>query len=84
MFDLDNYIEYWHNNETGNTLQEFLGLTDIEYNQWGKSSDSIFRDILACRQNNINFEHYSVLSENERIAARSYDQEEIDKLKRHD
>ena len=30
-FDLDDYIEYWHTHETGNTLQEFLGLTDYEY-----------------------------------------------------
>ncbi|MCL2049607.1 MAG: hypothetical protein FWG87_12890 [Defluviitaleaceae bacterium] len=48
--DLDGYIEYWHTNETNNTLQEFLGLSDYEYEQWGKSSDSIFRDILSCRQ----------------------------------
>jgi len=55
IFDLDKYIEYWHKNNTGNTLQEFLGLTDYEYEQWGKSSDSIFRDIISRRKNNIDF-----------------------------
>ncbi|MCL2087466.1 MAG: hypothetical protein FWH05_07755 [Oscillospiraceae bacterium] len=80
--DLNDYIEYWHNNETTNTLQEFLGLTDYEYEQWGKSSDSIFRDILSCRQNGNDFESYEILSENERIAARSYNQEKIDMIKR--
>ena len=71
LFDLDDYIEYWHTHETGNTLQEFLGLTDYEYEQWGKSSDIIFRDIIRCRQEGIAFSEYQLLSESERIAARS-------------
>ena len=80
LFDLDDYIEYWHTHETGNTLQEFLGLTDYEYEQWGKSSDIIFRDIIRCRQEWIAFSEYQLLSESERIAARSYDQEAIEKM----
>ena len=63
LFDLDDYIEYWHTHETGNTLQEFLGLTDYEYEQWGKSSDIIFRDIIRCRQEGIEFSEYELLSE---------------------
>lgn len=51
MLDLDSYIEYWHNNETGDTLQKFLGLTDLEFEQWGKLNDAIFKDIIACRRN---------------------------------
>ena len=60
LFDLDDYIEYWHTHETGNTLQEFLGLTDYEYEQWGKSSDIIFRDIIRCRQEGIEFSEYKL------------------------
>ena len=26
--ELDNYIEYWHTHNTGNSLREFLGLTN--------------------------------------------------------
>ena len=81
LFDLDDYIEYWHTHETGNTLQEFLGLTDYEYEQWGKSSDIIFREIIRCRQEGIEFSEYQLLSESERMAARSYDQEAIEKMK---
>ncbi len=62
VFDLDDYIEYWHNNETNNTLKDFLGLTDYEYEQWGKSNDSIFQDILSCRKNGIKFEKYKPLA----------------------
>lgn len=81
LFELDNYIEYWHTHDTGNSLQEFLGLTDYEYEQWGKTSDVIFRDILRCRQENISYEDYIGLSEHQRLAARSYNQEAIEKMK---
>lgn len=81
LFELDSYIEYWHTHDTANSLQEFLGMTDYEYEQWGKTSDIIFRDILRCRQENMNYEEYEGLSDSERIAARSYDQEAIEKMK---
>ena len=45
IFDLDDYIDYWHDNDTGVTLREFLGLTPYEYQEWGKNSDA--REILA-------------------------------------
>ncbi len=81
LFDLDDYVDYWHEHDTGNTLREFLGLTPYEYEEWGKSSDSIFRDILRCRIDNIEFSEYYRMSEERRIAARSYDEEAIDKLR---
>ena len=28
---VDDKIEYWHNHETGNSLIEFLGMTEQEY-----------------------------------------------------
>lgn len=58
IFDLDDYIDYWHDNDTGVTLREFLGLTPYEYQEWGKNSDSIFRDILRCRREGIDFAEY--------------------------
>ncbi len=82
LFDLDRYVEYWHTHDTGNSLQEFLGLTDYEYEQWGKSSDIIFRDILRCRREGIDYEKYIGFSDNERIAARSYNEDEIENLKK--
>lgn len=49
--DLDDYIEYWHTHETGNTLQEFLGVTEAEYGQWLKMGDySFFQSILEQRK----------------------------------
>lgn len=85
LFNLDDYIEYWHTHDTENSLQDFLGLTDYEYEQWGKTSDIIFRDILRCRREGIDYENYISLSENQRLAARSYDQDAIEKMKeKHD
>ena len=43
-------VEYWHNNETGTTLQEFLGFTDEEYEAWGRMSDGEFEDFLNNRK----------------------------------
>ena len=34
--DLEGRVEYWHTHDTGNTLQEFLGMTDSEYEKWGR------------------------------------------------
>jgi len=82
MFDLNRYVEYWHKHETGNSLQEFLGLTDYEFAEWGVSDDSIFRDFLRCRMEGIDFQGYRRLDDNERKAARSYDENAIEELKR--
>lgn len=57
LSDLDNYIEYWHSHETGNTLQEFLGMTDYEYEQWLYAADAIV-NIIQCRRHGIDFFEY--------------------------
>jgi len=82
LFELDNYIDYWHENDTGVTLRGFLGLTPYEYQEWGNGSDSIFRDILRCRLEGIDLSDYEYMSEEKRIAARSYDEEAIDRLRK--
>ena len=79
--DLDAYINYWHEHDTGNTLQEFLGLTDYEYAQWVISDDGIFRDIIRCREDGLEFSTYQSMTPENRIAARSSDIEAVEKLK---
>ncbi|MDE6021605.1 MAG: hypothetical protein K2H01_11495 [Ruminococcus sp.] len=66
LSEIDDYVEYWHTHETGNSLQEFLGLTDFEYEQYVKSLDTILKDILRCRQKNISYEDYVRLSNAEK------------------
>lgn len=44
--DIDKYVEYWHTHDTGRTLQDFLGLTDEEFEEWGKSSDLCLEKVL--------------------------------------
>jgi len=43
---IDALVEYWHTHETGNTLCEFLGLTEDEYNNYLKSDDRNLKIIL--------------------------------------
>jgi len=31
--ELDDYVEFWHTHDTGNSLEEFLGLTTEEFDQ---------------------------------------------------
>ncbi len=31
----DDLVDYWHTHDTGNTLREFLGMNEEEYQQWG-------------------------------------------------
>lgn len=81
LLELDEYIEYWHTHDVNVTLREYLGLTPSEYAEWGNSSDAIFRDILRCRMEGISFEDYQGMSNEQRIAARSFDAEAIAKIK---
>ena len=40
--DLDDYVEYWHKNNTGVALHDYLGFTDEEYGKWIKTGDDVF------------------------------------------
>ena len=45
-YDLTRYIDYWHNHETGKTLQAFLGMTDEEYQSWATVFDRELYDTI--------------------------------------
>ncbi len=79
--ELDDYVEYWHTHETDNTLRDFLGMTQYEYGEWLKHGNVILRDILRCRVDNTSFEDFGYMTDEERIAARSYSIEDIEKLR---
>lgn len=82
--DLDAYVEYWHTHETNKTLREFLGMSPCEYEEWLKYGDKVIRDILRCRVDGVLFQDYKYMTDDERIAARSYSIEEIEHLKNND
>ena len=82
--DLDEYIEYWHTHETQNSLREFLGMSVCEYEEWVKLGDGVIRDILRCRVDNTQFQQYAYMSDEERIAARSYSIDDIERLRNND
>lgn len=49
--DFEDYVEYWHTHETGNTLSEYLGLTNDEYSQFLINSDDYLSEVLKNRRN---------------------------------
>ena len=82
--ELDDYVEFWHTHDTGISLREFLGMTKYEYETLITSGNSILRDILRCRADGTPFEEYEVMTDEEKIAARSYSIEAIEKMKNND
>ena len=44
---IDSYIEYWHTHDTGNSLQDFLGMTKDEFVKYVKYGDRYIFDILG-------------------------------------
>ncbi len=51
--ELDHKVGFWHTHQTNNSLQDFLGLSDQEYDLWMKSSNDIFNVFIYCRKNDI-------------------------------
>lgn len=80
--DIDDYIEYWHTNDLDCDLEEFLGLTEYESQQWLHEGNDIFRGILYCRRHGIDYKDYESMSTNKRIAARSYKLSDIKQYKK--
>jgi hypothetical protein len=80
--EIDDYVEYWHNNDSDESLQGFLGFTDYEYEVWMQEGNDVVRDILYCRRHDLTLEAYSNMSTGDKIAARSYDLSEVKKYKK--
>ena len=68
--EIDDFVEQWHETETGETLAEFLGFTDDEYALWVEQPEAL-RSILFCRTNEIQLSEASEWKEAHRVAARS-------------
>lgn len=45
--EIDDYVEYWHKHDTGNSLEEFLGMTKTEMVQWIKNGNNYLPAILG-------------------------------------
>lgn len=80
--DIDDYVEYWHNNEISQSLKDFLGLNNYEYEVWLQEGNDVIRDILYCKRHNLNLKDYYSMSTGDKIAARSYNLEEVKEYKK--
>lgn len=56
--EIDDKVEFWHKHNTGNSLEDFLGLTKEEFELWTKSDNDILNDIVFCRKNNLAISKY--------------------------
>jgi len=80
--DIEDYIEYWHENESGLELNEFLGMTTYEYANWLKTGeDMVLRDIIEARNVNIPYFTYETMTPEVRLAARSYKKSMVEEIK---
>lgn len=44
--EVDDYVDFWHENDTGNTLREFLGMSPFEYAEWLKLGGGLIAESL--------------------------------------
>lgn len=81
--EIEDYINRWYSIEqTEYSLEEFLGMTSFEYGEWLKTGeDIVLRDILAARELKVPYDKYKLMSEEKRIAARSFDIKVVEELK---
>ena len=47
--EIDDYVEYWHTHDTGNSLQDFLGMTKDEFVAWVKNDNRMLPMILGIK-----------------------------------
>ena len=63
-------------------VEKDYGFTDEEYRDWLIYGNDVVRDILYCRRHSINYHDYINMSSGDKIAARSYNLEEVKKYKK--
>ena len=49
LLDIEAYTDFWHHNDTGVSLREFLGMTDRELERWIKGGDAVLPELLRER-----------------------------------
>lgn len=80
--EIDDYVEYWHTHDIDCNLEEFIGLTEYESEKWLQEGNDILRDILYCRRHGLEYEDYETMTTEKRIAARSYNLDDIRNYKK--
>lgn len=76
--EIDNYVKEWHEDESIDCdLDEYIGLTEYESEKWMQEGNDILRDILYCRRHKISYEDYELMTSDKKIAARSYNIDEV-------
>ncbi|AMJ67175.1 hypothetical protein [Hymenobacter sp. PAMC 26628] len=74
--DADDYIDRWHEGDTGQTLHEFLGMTRQEYNAY-LLDDSALAFIVKAHREQVPFKQIAEQDYSYALAARSQGGEKI-------
>lgn len=83
--EIDEYVQRWHDDEDIDCdLEDYIGLTEYESEKWLQEGNDILRGVLYCRRYNIDYEDYEAMSDDKRIAARSYNIEDIEQFKNNE
>ena len=53
VFDIDEYLDEWHNVESDKTIYDFLGMTDDEYSWWIHDSNALQLIVMKHQIDNI-------------------------------
>ena len=83
--EIDEYVQRWHESDDIDCdLDDYIGLTEYESEKWLQEGNDILRDILYCRRHKINYQDYETMSNDKKIAARSYNIEDVLNYKKND
>lgn len=74
--EIDDYVDKWHESDSDEELDTFLGFTESEYDLWLNQGDSIIRNILFARKNDVAIAETQSLS----AAARASSKQEAEKI----
>lgn len=79
--EIDDFVDAWHDSSSKETLAEFLGMTDDEYEAWVLNPD-VIPQILTARKFRRPFAEVLEGAYEERLAARSGSADRLAEMKR--
>lgn len=76
--EIDDYIDVWHNNDSKETIYEFLGMSQKEYRMWVEN-DEILKYIIKARIENQDIDDvlYQEYNDSLKMVARAESPDEV-------
>lgn len=68
--EIDDFVDVWHDNETGGSLHSFLGMTPEEYAIW-VDNNAMLPQLVAARHQGVSVAAFNSYYAEQRLAARA-------------